>query len=69
MNYKFKTLEWWCISLWFVAWWILSVILIFSKPIPPINYIILIAGFSMMIYCTWNEDQLFPPEPQGEEET
>ena len=68
MNYKFKTLEWWFISLWFVAWGILSVLLIFSKPIPPINYTILIAGFSMLIYCAWNEDQLFPPEPPGEEE-
>jgi len=66
MNPKFKTLEWWAISTWFVIWGIISVMILHSRPIPPINYVILFAGFCLMIYC---EDKLFPDEPEGEEET
>ena len=68
MNYKFKTLEWWAISIWFVIWAVISVKIIYSKPIPPINYMILIAGLCLMCYCAYFEDELFPVHSEGEEE-
>ncbi len=69
MHYKFKTLEWWSISIYFFLWGLLSVLIISSRPIPPINWLILALGTLLMIYCAWKEDELFPDEPQGEEET
>jgi len=68
MNPKFKTLVWWAISIWFVIWWFMYVMILASRPIPPINYVILFAGFCLMIYCARYEDKLFPDEPEGEEE-
>ncbi len=69
MNPKFRTLEWWAISIYFILWGLLSVLIIYSRPIPPINYLILFAGICLMIYCALYEDKLFPDEPEGEEET
>jgi hypothetical protein len=66
MNKKFKTLEWWTISIWFLLFGIVSALILFTPPIPPINYTVMIAGFSMMIYCTMKEDAWFPDEDDQE---
>ena len=68
MHYKFKTLEWWTISIWFLIFALISALIILSRPIPPINMIIVIAGLCLMFYTTIIEDELFPPKPEGDEE-
>lgn len=60
MHYKFKTLEWWAISIWFIVFGLLSALIILSRPIPPINYIILLAGLCLMVHIAKIEDDLFP---------
>lgn len=69
MNPKYRTLDWWIIGIWFLIFGVLSALILFSPPIPPINYTIIIAGFFLMIYCASKETEWFPPKPEGEEKT
>lgn len=69
MNPKFKTLEWWSICIWFLVFGIWSAIIIFGKYLIPINITILVAGIFLMIHSAINEENWFPSEPPGEEET
>jgi len=67
MNPKFKNPVYWAITIWFLIFGLLSLIIISTPPIPPINYLILFLGISMMFYCANYEEKLFP-ELQPEEE-
>ncbi len=69
MNYKFRTLEWWSICIWFMLFGLWSAVILFGKYLSPLNITILITGVLMMFICAQNEEEWFPSEPQGEEET
>lgn len=66
MNKKYKALAYWSIFIWFIIFAMIAFLIVSTPPIPPINYLILFAGISMMAYCAYNEEKLFPSEKKEE---